>query len=185
MILNNLSNQFVISLQKGFFYPEIVKKWSPIVKRLKLPYESLEDFINACTQSISFPSVELPSVDQQQQQFKIAYRGGKELEAVLDKNLTLTFKLSEGFISYWILFEQIEKFVQYGDSLPFWPPLYVSFLDHHGFELVSFCFQKIIPTSLSAFDISYAQTTAEFNTFTMNLRYNRYIITRKIEDPAV
>ena len=110
MILNNLSNQFVISLQKGFFYPEIVKKWSPIVKRLKLPYESLEDFINACTQSISFPSVELPSVDQQQQQFKIAYRGGKELEAVLDKNLTLTFKLSEGFISYWILFEQIEKF---------------------------------------------------------------------------
>jgi hypothetical protein len=94
----------------------------------------------------------------------------------------VTFKLSEGFISYWILFEQIERFVEYGDSVPFWPPMYVSFLDHKGFELVAFSFEKIIPTSLSQFDISYAQTAAEFNTFTMGLRYNRYNIKRRIDD---
>jgi hypothetical protein len=57
--------------------------------------------------------------------------------------------------------------------------MFVSFLDHHGFELVSFTFEKIIPTALSQFDISYAQTAAEFNTFTMNLRYNRFKIKRQ------
>jgi hypothetical protein len=182
MILNSLNNQFVIQFSKNMFYSEVRKKWEPVVRRLKLPYESIEDFINASVQSINFPSVELPIVEQQQQQYKIAYRGGKELEAVLDKNLTLTFKLSEGFISYWILFEQLEMFVAYGDSIPFWPPMYVSFLDHHGFELVAFTFHKIVPTNLSQFEITYAQTAAEFNTFTMNLRYNRYTIKRRIEE---
>jgi hypothetical protein len=185
MILNSLANMFVVQFPKNLFYPEIRTKWEPVVKRLKLPYETVEDFINASVQSITFPAVELPVVEQTQQQYKIAYRGGKELEAVLDKNLTVTFKLTEGFISYWIMFEQLEKFVLYGDSVPFWPPMYVSFLDHHGFELVAFTFTKLVPTSLSQFDISYSQTAAEFNTFTMNLRYNRYTVKRRIEETTV
>lgn len=182
MILNSLNNQFVVQFPKNFFYPEIHARWTPIVKRLKLPYESIEDFINASVQNITFPAVELPIVEQTQAQYRIAYKGGKELEAVLDKNLTITFKLSEGFISYWILFEQIEKFVEYSDRVPFWPPMFVSFLDHHGLQLVEFTFTKLIPTGLSQFEISYATTAAEFNTFSMNVRYNRYKIRRNTDD---
>lgn len=183
MILNSLNNQFIIRFPKNFFYTEIHKKWDPVIKRLKLPYENLEDFMNASVQSLNFPSVDLNFVEQGQQQFRIAYRGGKELEPVFDKNLTLTFKLSEGFITYWILFEQIELFMRvYDVKKPFWDPMYVSFLDHHGFELVAFSFEQIIPTNLSQFDISYATTAAEFNTFTLNLRYNRFKIKSRLND---
>ena len=182
MILNSLNNQFVVRFPKGFFYSDIVDKWTPVVQRLKLPYETIEDFINACVQSVTFPAIELNPVQQGQSQFQIQYRPGKELEPLIEKNLTLTFKLSEGFISYWMLFEQIEMFQLYADSAPFWPPMYVSFLDHHGFELVAFSFEKIIPTTLTQFEISYAQTAAEFNTFSMVLRYNRWTINRRIDD---
>jgi len=183
LILNALSNQFLVKFQSSFFYPEIHDRWTPIIKRLKLPYENLEDFMNAAIQSLNFPAIDLPFIEQPQQQFKIAYRPGKELEPLFDKNLTLTFKLSEGFITYWILFEQIELFVQvFQVKKPFWDPMYVSFLDHHGFELVAFTFEKIIPTAMSQFDISYATTAAEFNTFTLNLRYNRFKIQRRIND---
>lgn len=185
MLLNALNNQFVVQLQKNFFYPEIHQKWEPVVKRLKLPYENLEDFMNSSIQSISFPSLNLDLVEQQQQHFRIAYRPGKELEPLFDKNLTITFKLSEGFITYWILFEQIEKFVKiYETNKPFWDPMYVSFLDHHGFELVVFSFEKIVPLSLSQFDISYATTAAEFNTFTLSLRYNRFKIKSRLTDES-
>lgn len=181
-LLNSLNNQFVVDFQKGFLYPEIVKKWTPVVRRLKLPFDTLEDYINASVQSISFPAVELQGREQQQGQFSIMYRGGKELEPILDKNLTITFKLSEGFISYWILFEQIERFMEYSPTVPFWPPMYVSFLDHHGFELISFTFELIIPTNLSQLDISYSKTMADFSTFTMGLRYNRYSIKRRVDE---
>jgi len=179
-ILNARSNQFFINFPPELFYPEIKDRWIPVIKRLKLPFDTVEDFINNCVQSISFPSVELPTVDQQQSQFQIKYRGGKELEPILDKNLTITFKLSEGFFSYWILFEQLEQFVNYEQKVPFWPSLYVSFLDNNGFEIVAFEFHKIVPTGLSPFSISYATTAAEFNTFTLSLNYNRFDIKRKL-----
>jgi len=182
MLLNAISSQFVVLFPQNFFYEEIRKKWNPIVKRLKLPYESIEDYINASVQSMSFPAVDLNNVEQGQGQFKITYRGGKELEPILDKNLNITFKLSEGFISYWILFEQIEMYREYAPTVPFWPPMYVSFLDHRGFELMVFSFEKIVPTSLSQLDISYAKTVAEFSTFNLGLRYNRYNIKRRIEE---
>lgn len=182
MILNSLNNQFVIHFPPNFFYPEITKKWTPVVRRLKLPYETLEDFINASIQSVTFPNIDLDTANQQQGQFNIQYRSGKELEPVMDKNLTLTFKLSEGFISYWILFDQAELFLEYSERQPFWPPMFVSFLDHHGFELIVFSFEKLVPTNISQFEISYATTAAEFNTFTMNLQYNRFKIKRRIED---
>ena len=180
MILNNLANQFVVQFPNGFFYPEVRKEWEPVVQRLKLPYESLEDFINACVQSISFPTLELTNPEQQQGQYPVQYRPGKELEALLDKNLTITFKLTESNISYWVLFQQIEKFLEYQDSVPFWPPMYVSYLDHKGFELVVFSFELVIPVNLSQFEMSYAQSAAQFNAFTMGLRYNRYKVVRRI-----
>lgn len=183
MLLNALQNQFLIRFPKSFFYTEIHDKWTPVIKRLKLPYESLEDFMNAAVQSLNFPAIDLPIQEQPQQQFRIAYRPGKELEPLFDKNITLTFKLSEGFITYWILFEQIELFIEvYEVKTPFWDPMYVSFLDHHGFEIVAFSFEKIIPTAMSQFNISYATTAAEFNNFTLNLRYNRFKIKRRIGD---
>ena len=179
-ILNAKLNQFAIWFPQDFFYPEIRERWTPIVKRLKLQYLSLEDYFNATVQSVSFPEVSLSPNNQPQTMFNIKYRGGKELEPILDKNLTITFKLTEGFITYWMLFDQIELFQQYGAKQPFWPSMYVSFLDHHGFELMSFEFQKIVPTLLSQFSVSYSTVAADFNTFSLNIAYNRYKITRRL-----
>ena len=60
--------------------------------------------------------------------------------------------------------------------------MYVSFLDLHGFELIAFEFNKIVPLGLSQFDVSYATTAADFNTFSLNLRYNRFNIKRRIDN---
>ncbi len=176
MILNSLNNQFVVSFSPNFFYPEIIEKWTPVVQRMKLPYLNLEDFINASIQSITFPQINLSAIEQPQKHLQIAYRQPKDIESTIDKNINITMKLSEGFVSYWILFEQIEYFHKYQETLPFWPPMYLSFLDHKGFELVVFSYEKIIPTSLSSLEISYAITAADFKTFQFGIRYNRYKI---------
>jgi len=181
-ILNSKLNQFLCYLPKNFFYPEIISRWTPVVKRLKLPYESIEDFVNASIQSVSFPEMNLPLVQQQEAQFPISWRGGKEIEPVLDKTITITFKMTEGFITYWILWEQIEIYLKYSVTQPWWPSTYVSFLDHNGFELVVFEFEKITPISLSQFDVSYSQVTAEFSSFRLAMHYNRFKIVRRLDD---
>ena len=178
-ILNAKADQFVIWLPNGFFYKEVVERWFPIVERLKLPYDKLEDFMNACIQGITFPSITLPHVEQQESQFKIAWRGGKELEPILEKTFNIVFKLSEGFISYWTLFEQIEHFLFYEQTMPFWPPMNISFLNHQGFEMMGFEFDQITPVSLSQFEVGYNKSLADFSTFTLQLRYNRFNIKRR------
>ena len=180
-LLNAKLSQFVIYLPKNFFYPEIYSRWNPVVKRLKLPYESLEDFVNASIQSVTFPEMTLPLTQQQEAQYPINWRGGKELEPILDKIITITFKMIEGFITYWIIFEQIELYLKYGETQPWWPSAYVSFLDHHGFELVVFEFEKITPIGLSQFDVSYSQVTAEFSSFRLSMHYNRFKIVRRLD----
>jgi hypothetical protein len=181
-ILNAKNSMFTIWFPPNFFYPSVVKRYDPVIKRLKLPYQTIEDFFNASIQAVTFPSVELYNPEQQQSQFRIGYKPGKELEPIFEKNLDITIKLSEGFISYWILFEQIEEFLRYDNEEKgvFWPSMYISFLDHHGFELLIFEFEKIIPRNLTSFDISYSSTAAEFNTYTLGLRYNRFNIKRRI-----
>jgi hypothetical protein len=181
-LLNSKLNQFAIWLPKDFIYPEVRERWTPIVNRLKLQYQTLEDFLNASVQAITFPEVILNPVVQPQTQFAIKYRGGKELEPILDKNITITFKLTEGFITYWMLFDQIEAYQKYQETSPFWSSVFISFLDHHGFELMAFEFQKIVPNRLSQLPINYATVGADFTTFTLNLIYNRYKITRRLSD---
>lgn len=181
-ILNAKLNMYSVWFPRDFFYPEVEKRWTPVVKRLKLQYQTLEDFLNASVQSVSFPEMTLAPVTQTQSQFQIRYRGGKELEPILDKNLTVTFKLMEGFITYWMLFEQIEAYQKYQETSPFWPSMYISFLDHHGFELMVFEFEKIVPTGMSQFNLNYSTVAADFNTFTLSLVYNRFKISRRLDE---
>jgi hypothetical protein len=175
-LLNSKHDQFLITFPKGFFYPEVLEKWNPIIKRLKLNYETLEDFINACIQGVTFPNIDLNTQTQQQGQFQIHYRGGKEMEPIFDKQITVTFKLSEAFLSYWILFDQVTLYREYSDRIPFWPPLYLSFLDHHGFELITFELEYIVPTNVSNFTVSYTTTLSDFASFNLDMRYNRFNI---------
>ena len=65
-ILNAKLNQYSVWFPRNFLYPEVRERWTPVVKRLKLQYETLEDFINATVQSVTFPEVVLNNVTQPQ-----------------------------------------------------------------------------------------------------------------------
>src|ERR1035437_5169504 len=182
MILNAKSNMFVISFRDDFFYQDVVSEWTPVIKRLKLPFERVSDFMNSCIQGISWPSLSLDAVQQQQSEFNIKYKPGKELEPLFDKRIEVTFKLSESYISYWILLAQVEEYLRYKEGNVVWPSMFISFLDLHGFEIVIFELKQLIPTGLSQFNLSYATTLADFSTFSLNMKYNRFNITHRLDN---
>ena len=88
---------FTLWFPDGFFYPEVVNKWEPVIKRLKLPYQNLTDFMNSQILSVSYPSIDIGSSSQQQGQYEIQYTIGKELEPILTKDFNITFRLTEGY----------------------------------------------------------------------------------------
>ena len=179
MVLNNCPQMFSIYFPSNFFYEEVIEKWSPIVEKMRLPYRTVDDFMNAQIQSVTFPGASIENSVQQRRQYDIMYPGGKELEVLLNKELNITFKLTESYLSYWIIWDQMDRYLHYvneGKQLePVWmEPVHLIFLNDAGFGMTQFCFRDIVPTSLGELNLSYAAQAASYNTFNWSLRFNRF-----------
>lgn len=186
MVLNNKPQAFVLYFPSNFFYPEVCEMWSPIVERMKLPYQSVCDFMNAQIQSISFPGINAETATQQREQYTIVYPTGKEVAPLVSKDLTITFKLTESYISYFIMKDQFELYLKYAtDDLNvqnrgavkkkcWMEPIHMKFLSDVGYSLIDYVFEEITLTSLSNVELSYAATVAQYNTFQLGFTYNKY-----------
>ena len=177
MLLNPLSQNFVIWLPANFFYNEVVKLWTPVFKRMFLPYLTVEDMFNSQISNLSFPSISSTPVTQQSQNYQLTKRSGRQLDQDMDKNLSLTIKLSESYMTYFIARQQMELYLKYGDQRElYFPPINVTILDEGGFENITYSYYQLTPVSLSDFDLSYAAKPGTFNTFTWGFRYNYFDI---------
>lgn len=177
MVLNNKPQMFSIYFNEQFFYKEVREKWGPIIERMRLPYQSVSDFMNAQIQTVSFPGLNLDNPTQQREQYTVTYPTGGELEPLVSKDLSITFKLTESYISYFILWDQLDIYLHYvnggHNKKPCWmEPLQLAFISDAGFQLSEFIFREITPVSLSELNLSYAAQIASYNTFTFGLRYN-------------
>jgi hypothetical protein len=184
MVLNNKPQMFSIYFPSNFFYAEVVNKWQPIIERMRLPYNSVSDFMNQQIQTVSFPGLQMDTATQQREQYTVTYPTGKELEPLIGKSLNITFKLTESYASYFIMWDQLDTYLHYaGPDLddannlkkPCWlEPITLAFLTDSGFQLTQYIFNEITPTSLSDLQLSYAAQVAQYNTFTLGLAYNRF-----------
>lgn len=173
MVLNNKAQMFSVWFDEIYFYPEVEEKYVNIINKMKLPYLSLSDFMNAQLQTITFPAISMDAATQQRGQYEIGYASGKEVDALIDKTLKLEFKLTESYLSYWILWDQIETYLKYKRHTPcWWDPINLTFLDDAGFEIRTMQFQQIVPISLSGLNLSYKSQISTYNTIELNLRYN-------------
>ncbi len=178
MLLNPLSQNFVIWFPANFFYSEVVKLWTPVFKRMFLPYLTIEDMFNSQITNLSFPSVNSNTVTQQNQNYQITKRSGRQLDQDMNKDLTLTIKLSESYMTYFIARQQMDLYLKYGANQKalYFPPINVTILDEGGFENITYTYFQLTPTNLSDFDLSYAAKPGSFNTFTWGFKYNYFDI---------
>ena len=100
MVLNNLPQMFSFYFPSNFWYDEVVKTWTPFVQRMRLPYETVSDFMNDQVQSVVFPSINIDLSTQQRGQYEVACPGGEELEPLIDNTIKITMKLIESSHSY-------------------------------------------------------------------------------------
>ena len=177
MLLNNLSQQFVVYIDYNFFYPQVEETWEPIIKRMALPYMSLEDFINSQIQSIKFAGFNSGKIDQQIGLYKISKRPGLELDQILDKSLNIEFKLTESYISYFLMRHQFDEYLKMVDVHElYWPCITISLLDDGGFETISYKYHQITPVSLSELNLSYAAKIGTYNNFSLGINFNYFDI---------
>lgn len=174
MILNARQNGFIFNFPKEFLYPEVIEKYKPYITRMPIPYDTVNDFINATIQSINFPT--LRTVDNVEQirpgGFKQHYKSSTTLQNLIQRDFTVTFKLGEGFINYWVLYENIVKFLDFQNDDQYLPDFRLMLLDNEGIIMASVILQQPIITSLSEIQLNYSSTTPQFSTFSVGFKCN-------------
>ena len=183
MILRNLPQMFTFRFPQTFFYKEVCDRWEPFVRRMKLPFSTVCDFMNSQVQSVDFPDISLSGETQQQGQYETAYPAGRELGPELTKALSVRLKLTESYMTYWILFDQIDWYLKYGSAHKpvFMDPLALTFLNQKGFGMVTFEFRNVIPEGLTGLPPSFAAQAAASKTVDFRMRYTRYDVTYEME----
>ena len=181
MILNSKNTNFVIRFPQNFFYPTIVEKYTTYLKRLPLPYESIADYMSASIQSMTFPALTAETVEQTLYEEPVTAKGGKRFERYLNREISMSLKSYEGWINYWIFFDQMFAYCDLDNKDKYLPDLTLSFLDHTGFEFVAINFQQITMTGISELELNYASNTAEFRNFNVNFKYNYIRIIKRYQ----
>lgn len=184
-LLNSKFSNFIFSFPSKWIYPEIEEEFSPFFKRVTFPYKSANSYINASIQSISWPAVEVETVSQTVTQRRSNIRSGRDLgksttreyvggfdmELSALKEFTVIFKTTEGFLNYFIMHRQFEKFLSYGpENEPNLGHVQLQLLDHTGYLIATKIYHDIIITSISELELSYSINVPEFRTFSVSFK---------------
>ena len=177
MVLSNLQQNFTIWWGPNFFYPEVNERWLPVIRRQLFPYLSMSDYMLAQIQSFSLPSINMKSVTQQGGRYVINKRSSNSLDEAMEKTMTITFKLTEGYTSYFIMRQQLDLYYQIIKTKPLYmSPINVELLDDSGHAILTYEQEQITPTSMSELNLSYAAKLGSYNTFTVECSYNYFNI---------
>lgn len=181
MILNSKNSHFVLNLPKGFIYENIEEKYDRFLSRLPKYYETVLDYLNLSAQSISFTGVTSENVEQLFNRRKQQWKGGFDFDYQIPREFSITFKLNEGFINYWILYEHFRQYLAFKQENKFLKDIRVAFLDRDGYELISFEFLQITMTSISEVTLDFSSNTPNSSTFSCDFTFNDFNIKHRID----
>jgi len=193
MILNARQNGFMVQLPADFFNEVVQQKYEKYYRSLLLPYDNLDDFMVSTIQGINFPGFKSTLQTQINPLGKIQERqSAKPIEDQFERSLTLTFKLSDAYLNYFIFLDNAINYLSplnvtkentqnslgtarsmaiVNTNHPTFKPIRLTLLNNEGYAVASIILNRPMLTSLSEMKLSYSSTTPQFQTFTATFQY--------------
>lgn len=183
-LLNSRFSNFYMNFPKGWFYPEIAEMYDSYFRRTPIPYTNLTDYINFTIQSVSWPALLIETVTQDKKDMQVTYKSGWDLQRQTEKNLTITFRTTEGFLNYFVMRSQLEMYYDKGKEAKndiFLPDLNLIMLDHYGYLMLIQKMKYIVFMGLSELELSQSANVPEYRTFTADFKYSGLSFVREFD----
>lgn len=173
MIVNARSSQFLFNFPKGWFPESVINKWEPYVKRLPIPYETVENVMASSIQSVTFPSISMESVAQtrrlgKQQQ----YKNSVPIQDLFTREVTITFRLMEGHVNYWIMLDTVLCYLNFNDDKLYMDEMYLRSLDQEGRIINTVRYDKVFFMNMSEINLAFSDNNPDFKSFQLTFGYN-------------
>jgi len=173
MILNPKGSSFYFNFPKGFFSERVVSKYTKYIEKQPSPFENVPQYVNSTIQSISFPSLNIDSVEQVRPLGKkVSYKSSTPLQDLFSKDISINFKAADGFVNYFIMLDTVLDFLNFGNPQVFIQTLPLRVMDGEGNIVFSVEFQEVIFTSFSGLELNYTSNNPSYTGFTLGFTCN-------------
>jgi len=173
MIANVRSSQFIFRFPKGWFPKAVTDKWDPYVLRLPIPFETTEAVMTNSIQAVTFPTISMEPVFQtrklgKQQQ----YKNSVPIQDLFTREVTVTFRLLEGHINYWIMLDTILCYLNFDEEHLYMDEMYLQSLDQEGHVVNTVRFDKVFFLNMSEINLAYSDNNPDFKSFSATFGFN-------------
>lgn len=181
LILNARYNQFKFLFPKEFLFPDIELKYQQYLKDLPTAYPDSRSFLNSTVQSISFPGVTgVTPVDQIQAGRSVSYRQGFRFAQVINRDFTVTFRLTDAYLNYWLMYEQLIRFTNFAEEEPndpdreFFPDFEILYLTSDGNLTILQKLKQVLFMGISDLTPTYTDISNSTKQFTCTFKFNYF-----------
>jgi hypothetical protein len=109
------------------------------------------------------------------------WRQSLDLERVVPKEFTVNLKASDGYLNYWVLYENYRAFLTVTNMEDYFPTMNIDYLDREGYQILTIDFKQPLMQSISDVEMNYSSTAMEFRTFGVGFKYNTFDIQVKLD----
>jgi hypothetical protein len=177
MLLNQRQNSFILSFPPTFFSNDVQEKYKKYYQSLLLPYDSINEFMSSTIQSVDFPGWNMDPAQQIRMLGKQQdYKNAKQVEDLFERSFTVTFKLTDAYLNYFIFLENSLQYLDFDSRTPTFSPMRLTLLDNQGYLVGSVIFNRPVLTSQNGFKLSYSANTPDFKTFEAKFTYFNFDI---------
>lgn len=181
-LLNPRFSNYMFKFPPDFFYPEVIQKYNIYLNAIRTPFRTLSDYMTHCVQNFSWPAISAEKTEQIFKDIHKVYKPGWPAVRFIPHEMNITFKATDGFLSYFIMQDQLQRYLELGpkDEM-FLPNFVLRILDYHGLQTMSMLFEDIVFLTLSEFELSFTRNEFEFQTFTAGFSYKRLNIQKELQ----
>jgi len=189
MFLNPRMNLFKFEFTKNFMPMDIRNKYYKYLNHvIGSPISEPLDYINYGIQGINLPGLSYDPVEQIGEYGRIRkHRSSIHDQEMYAKEMTVTFRMMDGFINYWIMVDILRYYYDYyGESKEtrYIPDQQLEIIDGDGHVITSVDLRRVLYTNISDLNLNFSSNNPEFNTFDVTLVYNELEI-KQLFDSAV
>ena len=170
---------FYVEFTNKFIPQEIEDFYRPYCKNMPTQVDSPRILVESSMQGITVPSYQYDSVNQMHVDtlnhngISTNWRSTTNAQENTVKNLSLTFKLLNGYINYWILLDTYFFHYDMANPEPFIGDISLRMLDNQENIMFTRVYKDCIFTGISDFELSYSENIQTFETFTIDLQYSK------------
>lgn len=183
MLSNNPRiDKFLLIFSDDFFIPEIINKYDQILKQLNYPLLSIKDMIKESIKNVETPEFAYTPIEQIVQDgnysgfpdAKVSPMSEQQLSE--SKTIDVTFRHSDGFLTYWCLLEHFYARYAMGPNNKRGPfsSLILQTYSQKGFPSARIYYEQMLFKKIPAILFDYSSPDRNILEFTCSFHYNTF-----------